>query len=103
MVKDIFMPIMGSSRAGSTCRETVTTAMRNRWGNFVQAIISFVLVGFCLFLVVKGMNRLKDTGWMEPAPPPDPTATEKLLVEIRDLMKKQAEEKPAADSPPVPT
>jgi large conductance mechanosensitive channel len=54
------------------------------YGSFFSAILDFLIVAFCIFLVVKVMNRL----WKQPAPAAaEPTASEKLLVEIRDLLK----------------
>jgi large conductance mechanosensitive channel len=105
MVKDIFMPLVGLLTGGFDVSSQSVTLYKDaelRWGNFVQKLINFVIIGFCLFLVVKGMNRLKEKGWMEPAPPPDPTPTEKLLGEIRDLLKRQAGDKPP-EPPAVPT
>ena len=97
MVKDIFMPIIGLITGGfDVSGQTVTLHgdAKLGWGNFVQAIISFTIVGFCMFLVVKGMNKMKEAKGAEPAPPPEPTPTEKLLGEIRDLLKQQAGAKP---------
>jgi large conductance mechanosensitive channel len=54
------------------------------YGSFINTIIDFVIVAFCIFLVVKLMNKLNTK---PPPPPPEPTAQEKLLVEIRDLLK----------------
>ena len=99
LVKDIFMPIIGLLTGGfDISAQTVTLHgdARLGWGAFLQTLINFVLIGFCLFLVVKGMNRLKEKGWIEAPPPPDPTPIEKLLVEIRDLLKQQAGGQPAA-------
>jgi large conductance mechanosensitive channel len=93
MVKDIFMPVIGLITGGfDVSGQTVTLHgdARLGWGNFVQAVISFVIVAFCLFLVVKGMNRMKEKGWMEKPPAPEPTSTEKLLAEIRDILRQQA-------------
>jgi large conductance mechanosensitive channel len=54
------------------------------YGSFINTIIDFVIVAFCIFMVVKLMNKLNT----KPAPPPpEPTAQEKLLTEIRDLLK----------------
>jgi large conductance mechanosensitive channel len=56
------------------------------YGSFLSTILDFVIVAFCIFLVVKAMNRL----WKQPAPapaPPEPSAQEKLLMEIRDLLR----------------
>lgn len=61
------------------------------YGNFIQTTFDFVIIAFCVFLLVKGINRLarkdakKETP--APAPAPEPTNEEKLLAEIRDLLK----------------
>lgn len=54
------------------------------YGSFINTIIDFLIVAFCIFLVVKLMNKLNTK---PPPPPPEPTAQEKLLTEIRDLLK----------------
>jgi large conductance mechanosensitive channel len=54
------------------------------YGSFINTIIDFVIVAFCIFMVVKVMNKLNTK---PPPPPPEPTAQEKLLTEIRDLLK----------------
>jgi large conductance mechanosensitive channel len=53
------------------------------WGDFVTVTLNFVIVAFCIFLLVKGMNKL--VSHQEAAAPPTPT--EQLLAEIRDLLK----------------
>lgn len=61
------------------------------YGNFIQTTFDFVIIAFCVFLLVKGINRLarKDAKKEAPAPAPapEPTNEEKLLAEIRDLLK----------------
>ncbi|MCC7050235.1 MAG: large conductance mechanosensitive channel protein MscL [Bacteroidia bacterium] len=63
-----------------------------KYGNFLSTCISFVIVAFSLFIVVKGINAAKKRTEQEekaaPPPPPEPTTQEKLLAEIRDLLKK---------------
>ncbi len=59
------------------------------YGNFVNQIISFLLVALALFFVVKGMNNLKKKEEAAPAAPPAPSAEEVLLTEIRDAIKAQ--------------
>lgn len=55
-----------------------------KYGNFLSSVISFVLIAFILFLIVKAINKMKK----EEAPPPEgPTPTEVLLTEIRDALK----------------
>ena len=57
-------------------------------GEFITYVIDFIIVAFVMFLVVKGVNRLKKKKEeAAPAPPPGPTQ-EELLAEIRDLLKK---------------
>ena len=58
------------------------------WGNFIQVIFDFIIIAFCIFLVVKGMNQLKKKEEEAPAAPAEPSADIKLLTEIRDLLKK---------------
>jgi large conductance mechanosensitive channel len=57
-----------------------------KWGSFVTAIIDFIIVAFVMFLIIKAINSLKKK---EVPPPAAPTATEKLLAEIRDELKKR--------------
>ena len=66
-------------------------------GNFISSIITFLILAWVIFLMIKGMNALrakakkaKETEEAAaPAAPPEPSAEEKLLTEIRDLLKKQ--------------
>ena len=59
------------------------------WGQFVTAIIDFVLVAFVMFIIIKAMNAAKKKEEIAaPVAPPEPTAQEKLLMEIRDSLKK---------------
>jgi large conductance mechanosensitive channel len=57
------------------------------YGTFIQAIVDFLIVAFAIFMVVKAMNAARRKEEAKPAPPPGPTAEEKLLMEIRDLLK----------------
>lgn len=62
------------------------------YGNFVNQIISFVIVAFAIFLIVKQVNRFRRE---EPAPPePELSTQEKLLTEIRDALQKQNRQTP---------
>lgn len=57
------------------------------YGEFINAAIQFTIIAFALFLVIKGINRMKKKEEEKPAAPPEPTTSEKLLVEIRDALK----------------
>lgn len=67
-----------------------TAAATINYGAFIQTIIDFTIIALCVFLLVKGINRLARKKKEEPAAPPaapQPSAEEKLLTEIRDLLK----------------
>jgi large conductance mechanosensitive channel len=57
-----------------------------KYGLFINTILDFVIVAFAIFLVIRGLNKLKKKQEAAP-PPPGPTAEEKLLAESRDLLK----------------
>lgn len=57
-------------------------------GKFIAAVISFLVIAFVLFLIVKGMNRMIKKEEAAPSAPPAPTKDQQLLTEIRDLLKK---------------
>jgi large conductance mechanosensitive channel len=57
-----------------------------KYGNFVAAVIKFIVVAIVLFLVIKGINSMKKKE--AAAPPAGPSSTDKLLMEIRDSLKK---------------
>lgn len=57
-----------------------------RFGAFVQTCVDFLILAFCVFLLVKGINMLRKNREAEPAPAP--SKEEQLLTEIRDLLKK---------------
>lgn len=61
-----------------------------RYGMFIQNVVDFVIIAFAIFMAVKAMNSLKKKEEAKPAtppPPPAPSNEEKLLAEIRDLLK----------------
>jgi large conductance mechanosensitive channel len=57
-----------------------------KYGSFVQTAFEFIVIALCIFIVIKGINRLKRPA---PAAPAPPTKTEALLQEIRDLLAKR--------------
>lgn len=62
------------------------------YGNFIQTTLDFIIIALCVFMMVKGINRISKKKAEEPAAPPAPpapSAEEKLLMEIRDLLKEK--------------
>lgn len=57
------------------------------YGAFIQVLFDFIIVAFCIFMMIKGLNSLKKKKEEAPAAPADPTKEEVLLTEIRDLLK----------------
>jgi len=58
------------------------------YGSFLNTVIDFTIVAFCIFMIIKAMNALKKKpAPAAPAPPPEPTKEEKLLTEIRDILR----------------
>lgn len=58
------------------------------YGSFINTVIDFTIVAFCIFMVIKGMNSMKKKpASAAPAAPPEPTREEMLLGEIRDILK----------------
>lgn len=105
MVGDIFMPIIGALTGGLnfdnyflalskgiTATNVADAAKQGAvlaYGKFITVLINFIIIAWVLFLVVKGMNRLKRAeAAAAPAAPPEPSAQEKLLTEIRDLLRR---------------
>jgi large conductance mechanosensitive channel len=62
-------------------------AVTLNYGAWVNTVVDFLIVAFAIFLVVQQMNKLKKKEVEAPAPPPAPSNEEKLLTEIRDLLK----------------
>ncbi|HEX5175803.1 MAG TPA: MscL family protein, partial [Chthoniobacteraceae bacterium] len=59
------------------------------WGNFLTIVLNFLIVAFCIFLVVKGMNKMKREDAPKPAEPAKDPKDVILLEEIRDLLKER--------------
>lgn len=57
------------------------------YGAFIQVLFDFIIVAFCIFMMIKGLNSLKKKKEEAPAAPAAPTKEEVLLTEIRDLLK----------------
>lgn len=108
LVDDIIMPLVGVATGGMNFtdykwviqkavmdgQEVITPEVTMNWGAWVQTIVDFLIVAFCIFVMIKFINNLRKRTEKqveeEAAPAPaEPTKEEVLLTEIRDLLKQQ--------------
>lgn len=98
LVGDVIMPalapIIGSVNFSDLAIRISTDAAGKpvllKYGAFLQTIFEFIVIALCIFIVVKGINRLKRPPPPSSAtPPPPPTKTEALLQDIRDLLARK--------------
>ena len=107
LINNILMPLIGlifggidlskldillSPEVVDEAGEVVKEASYLGLGTFITAIINFIVIAFVVFLIVKAMNKVNDMKKKEEAEeeaPAEPSAEEKLLTEIRDLLKEQ--------------
>lgn len=103
MVDDLLMPVVGNLIGGVDFKEmkyVISEAVMDaegvetaaevsvNYGMFINHIITFVIVAFAVFMIVRGYNKMKKKEEEAPAPAPGPTKDQELLTEIRDLLKK---------------
>lgn len=71
----------------------ITPEVSMNWGTWIQTIVDFIIVAFCIFIMIKFMNNLRKKKEVEEEiaaeAPAEPTAEEKLLTEIRDLLREE--------------
>lgn len=91
LVEDIITPaILNPALEAANLKnlsELVIPGTAIKYGNFLSQLISFIVVAFALFLIIKGINSMKKKEEEVPAAAPAPTKEEVLLTEIRDLLK----------------
>ena len=105
LVTDVLTPPLGYITGGVDFKQIsldltppaigdkVPTTIEVKFGLFLQATFDFLIIAFCVFMIVKVMNKMKQKEAEKaatPAAPPEPTPQEKLLTEIRDLLKARA-------------
>lgn len=104
MVNDVIMPpigkllggvdfsnlffTLGSGEYASLAEAQAAGAATLNYGLFINTVVNFIIVAFAIFLLIKAINNLKKKEEAKPAAPPEPSAEQKLLTEIRDLLKK---------------
>ena len=89
---DLFIRLDAAKTQGITslAKAQETGAAIIAYGSFLNTVIDFTIVAFCIFMVVKLMNSMKKPAPAAPAAPPEPSKEEKLLTEIRDVLKARA-------------
>lgn len=99
LVGDIIMPVLGLLIGGVNFTDLKIVmkdamgeipAVTLNYGNFLQVVFDFLIVAFAIFLLIKAINRFRKKEQAKPAAPPAPSTEEKLLMEIRDLLKNKA-------------
>ena len=105
LVSDIIMPFFGALGGldfsnyyiglNSAVTATVLVEAKKQgavlaYGSFMTVALNFLIIAFVLFLVVKGINRLRHKEQEKPAAPPPPAADVVLLTEIRDLLRQKS-------------
>lgn len=116
LVNDVIMPVVGLATGGIDFKDhkillkaaetaadgtVINPEVVLTWGVFVQSVVDFLIIAFCIFVAIRWMTKLKnatrkaeaEAAAAAPEPAPEPTKEEVLLTEIRDLLKAQAEEK----------
>lgn len=89
LINDIVMPVLGiftSSVSFAELSVNIGPAVLT-YGNFLQAVLNFLVMAFVVFCLVKAINSFHKKKEEAPPPPPGPSAEEQLLTEIRDLLK----------------
>jgi large conductance mechanosensitive channel len=98
LVGDVIMPalspVLGSVNFTELAVQIATNAAGKpvllKYGSFLQTIFEFIIIALSIFIVIKGINKLKRPAAAAPgAPPPPPTKTEVLLQDIKDLLAKR--------------
>ena len=97
LVDDVLMPLVGMVTGNVDFTQLVAKigdgegAAVLKYGTFIQNVVDFLIVAFCIFLMLKGINKLnrkKEEAAPEPEAPKGPSQ-EELLAEIRDLLKQK--------------
>jgi large conductance mechanosensitive channel len=97
LVGDVIMPPIGLGIGSVNFTDLAVEIGHNpagkavllKYGAFLQTVFEFLLIALVLFLVIKGVNKLKRPPPVVVAPPPPPTKTEELLTQIRDELAKR--------------
>ncbi len=89
LVNDIIMPLIGIIIGGVdfTALSLTVNEANIAYGNFIQALVNFLVIAFVIFLLIRQVKKFDKP---KPTAPPEPSTEEKLLTEIRDLLKQRS-------------
>lgn len=89
LVNDLIMPLIGIIIGGVdfTALALNVGEATLTYGNFIQAVLNFLVIAFVIFMLIRQVKKMEKEEEAAPAAPPEPSAEEKLLAEIRDLLK----------------
>jgi large conductance mechanosensitive channel len=99
MVDDVLMPPLGMAIGGVNFKDLAielkaatesSPAVLLAYGKFLQTVLDFGILALVIFLLVRAMNKLRQEEPAAPPAPPEPSAEERLLTEIRDLLRARA-------------
>lgn len=85
---DLYVSLDGAGYASLAAAKSAGAPIL-AYGNFIQTVVDFIIVAFAIFMMIKAMNALRRKQDAAPVAPAEPTAQEKLLAEIRDLLKEK--------------
>ena len=92
LTNDILMPLLGILVGRVSFADLTLTLGEAQiaYGNFIEAVLNFLIMAFAVFCIVKAVNRFHRKKAEAPKAPPAPSNEEKLLMEIRDLLKEKS-------------
>lgn len=105
LVDDVIMPVVGLATGGMDFKDLKTVikdpvmdaagqvvqeAVTVNYGMFIQYIVDFLIVAFCIFMAIRVMQKFRKKEEEEAAAAPEPTKEEVLLTQIRDILEKQS-------------
>lgn len=84
---NLYLPLSDKITAGMSLADAKKVGGVFAYGNFITILLNFLIIAFCIFLIVKAFNALKKKEEEKPKEPPALSKEEELLTEIRDLLK----------------
>ena len=84
---NLYLPLTDKVQTGLALAEARKLGPVLAYGNFITIALNFLILAFIIFMMIRAMNKMMRKEAAKPAPPPGPTPDQKLLTEIRDVLK----------------